>query len=247
MDYLLIIFVALFLPIFPLSIVFNLIFTKIKNPGFRSALFLIWPLIGIYFFQKISIDIDDFFYGAVLFTSMLYGFRMLAMREVGTWSGFMATSLWALLWIPLLDNNANIYFYSLWLSLPLVMMTLLVYKLETCFGAAFTEINGGLAQTMPRLSGIFVIVVLALIATPIFPSFFVTIDLIFSSSAIVASIICAIWLIWSWAGMRLIQGITVGKNKVNDVKDISITVVWVFSLIMIAAILLSILLFGQKI
>ncbi len=246
MDYLNIILVSLFLPLFPATIIFNSIFMRIKNPILRSGLLIFWPLFGIYLFQKFNLKQDDWIYILIFFTAMFYGFRMLSMRELGIWTGYMSTSLWALLWIPLLENSNYIFFYSLWFSLPLVIMVFVVHHLEKSFGAAFTEINGGLAQTMPRLSGVFVVVVLALIATPIFPNFFIVLDFILKSTALGAFTICIVWAIWGWAGMRLIQGIIVGKSKLNEVQDISRWLAWLFSLIMISAIVFSVIFIGKN-
>src|SRR3569623_1433547 len=53
----------------------------------------------------------------------------------------------------------------------LVVLALLTGGLERRFGAAYTGLYGGLAQVLPRFSGVLVFVVLAVIATPVFPAF----------------------------------------------------------------------------
>ena len=50
--------------------------------------------------------------------------------------------------------------------------------LERRFGAAYTGLYGGLARTIPRFSGVFVTVVVAAIATPLFPTFFIMLDMV---------------------------------------------------------------------
>ena len=68
------------------------------------------------------------------------------------------------------------HLYALGFSAPLVLLALLSAGLEKRFGAAYTDLYGGLAQSIPRFSGVLVVVILAAIATPLFPGFFILLN-----------------------------------------------------------------------
>ena len=93
-------FAALFLPLFPISMVFNQGFARLRDPWLRAFMLLIWPQIGVWIIGQAEGPIPDWFVVWALLTSGLYAFRALALREVGLWIGFLATSAWALLCIP---------------------------------------------------------------------------------------------------------------------------------------------------
>ena len=74
--------------------------------------------------------------------------------------------------------------------------------LERQFGAAYIGLYGGLAQRMPRFSGVLVISVLAASATPLFPTFFAMLYTVIVSQPLPAVGLTVVWLIWSWAAAR---------------------------------------------
>ena len=233
MSEILLIVAGLFLPLFPLSMVFNEVFDRIRAQKLRIALLLIWPQIGLVMASIANIDIPDWIIGWALFTSLLYGFRAVALREVGLWTSFLATSSWAILWV-ILDNGSEytqLVFYALAFSAPLALLIVLCGELEKRFGAAYTDLYGGLAETVPRLSGVLVFVVLAVIATPLFPNFSAMLAAITGASATsfaAATVIACVWLIWSWAGARLLQGLIVGPAHEEKTTDIGINSTWAY-------------------
>jgi hypothetical protein len=89
--------VGLFLPLFPFSIVFNAVLERVERPLLRSVILLAWPQIGLLAFSTHAAATPSWLLGWALLTSLLYALRLLAMREVGRWTGFLATSAWALL------------------------------------------------------------------------------------------------------------------------------------------------------
>ena len=116
------------------------------------------------------------------------------------------------------------YGLALGMSAPLVLLVLLSAGLEKRFGAAFTDLYGGLARTIPRYAGVFVTVVVAAIATPLFPTFFIMLDLVvetISTQPLATVALLLIWLLWSWAGARLIQGLIVGRASEHKIPDLS--------------------------
>ena len=89
--------IGLFLPLFPLSMVFNLLFARVASLPVRAALLLTWPLAGLALLHSTGTDVPEPVLIWALATSALYALRLLAIRDLGTWTGFLATSVWALL------------------------------------------------------------------------------------------------------------------------------------------------------
>jgi len=238
-DSLFILLVGIFLPLFPMSMVFNAILDNIKHSGLRALLFIAWPLVGLFIVLNTNVIMPDWLLPLVLFTSALYALRMLSLREVNQWNGFLATSLWSLLWLPMMqDTQAQLlYSYAISMSVPLVLLVLLSAGLEQRYGAAYTGLYGGLARTIPRFAGVLVTVVVAAIATPVFPSFFIMLDMVvetISTTPLAAMVLLLIWLLWSWAGARLIQGLIVGRASDVKIADMDITSIGLYSMVLLA-------------
>lgn len=218
--------IGLFLPLFPLSMGFNFVLGKSRSAPLRILLLLLWPQIGLTLLPMLDSPVPGWIVPLALFSAALYALRALALRDVGQWSGFLATSAWALLWIvyqggmPILQ----LHLFALGFSVPLVLLTLLGAGLERRFGAAYTGLYGGLAESLPRFSAILVLVVLAIIATPLFPTFFIMLATVMQAATLmplVAVGIALVWLLWSWAGARLLQGLIVGSPGDDEVIDLS--------------------------
>jgi len=113
---------AIFLPVFPLSMVFNALLEKTAHSWLRAVLLIVWPLAGIFIILISEVAIPNWFLPLVLATSALYALRILTLREVNQWSGFLATSLWSLLWLPVIHETPAglLYSYALSMSVPLV-------------------------------------------------------------------------------------------------------------------------------
>ena len=222
---------GLFLPLFPLSMPFNFLYGRLRHPYVRCLLLLLWPQIGIVMLGAFAAEpVPAWMVAWGLLTSLLYALRALALREVGLWTSFVGTSAWALIWI-LLGTGASLQqlaLYSLGISVPLLLLTFLGAGLERRFGAAYLGLYGGLAQTIPRFSTVLVIVVLAIVATPLFPTFFAMLSMVLKAmptAPLLAAGVIAVWLLWSWAGARLLQGLVVGPVQ-NTATDLSRGVLW---------------------
>ncbi len=231
---------GIFLPLFPLSMIFNFLFNRVRNAAARAILLLLWPQIGLSLVSASLPPTSRWFLALALLTSALYAFRAVGLREVGHWIGYLATSAWALLWVVVVLDHTDLQLvrlHALGFSLPLVLLALLAARLERGFGAAYTGLYGGLAQMLPRLSGVLVGVVLAVIAVPLFPSFFAMLVTVFAATPkapLAALVVVAIWVLWSWAGARLLQGLVVGPANGGDVPDLSLASTWVFAAVLLA-------------
>lgn len=241
---------GVFLPLFPLSMLFNVLFDRLHNVAARVALLLVWPQLGIGLLRFTDASLPDWLIGWAVFTSALYALRAVVLREVGLWSSFIATSAWTLLWIPAQQGVeiARLQYYALGFSIPLLLLTMLADGLTRRFGAAYTGLYGGLAQTIPRFSGVLVMVILAIIATPLFPSFFTmlaTVVQVMPAAPALAVGLVLIWLLWSWAGARLLQGLIVGPADERAIPDLSLSATWIFALALAGLIVAGIYLAGQ--
>ncbi len=247
MSQMLVFLAGLFLPLFPLSMLFNALLTRVRHHMLRAILLLVWPQIGLALVFTANPAVPEWIAPWALFTSVLYGLRALMLREVGLWLGFLATSAWAVLWIPALGGTAAlpIQFYALGFSAPFVLLALLTAELERRFGAAYTGLYGGLAQSLPRFSGVLVMVVLAAIATPLFPAFFVMLASILVATPATAVALAGIWLLWSWAGARLLQGLVIGPANPQDSPDLSLAATWLYAVVLVALVIGGVYLIGD--
>jgi len=215
---------GLFLPLFPMAMIFNAVFQRLRNVWVRTLLLLVWPLPGIWLLTTIAGGVPDWVMLWALFSAALYAFRAIVVREISIWSGYVATSAWSLIWIaygigvsPGIQTGTavaqTLIMQAMAFSLPLVLMALLVSELERRYESAYAGIVSGVAQAQPRLSGLFVIITLAVIGSPMFPAFFsmlhnITVTIV--EQPMLAAGIAAVWLMWSWSAIRLLEDLLVG-------------------------------------
>lgn len=215
-----IVLAAVFLPLFPFSIVLTALVRAIRAPLLRFALLLLWPQLGIWLIEPGRLP--DAVLVWALASSALYAVRILTVRDLGLWAAFLACSVWALMWILLGvgEPQAKLSLYALWFSLPAALLALLAGSLTRRFGAAYAGLTAGLMGSMPRFSGALVVTVLAAIATPPFPSFFALLRIVQQSAFAFATAALLIWLVWSWAGARLMLGFIAGTPSHDGVTDL---------------------------
>lgn len=241
MPDILLLLAGLFLPLFPLSMVFNALFDRVQHVVPRCILLIGWPHIGLAIIHSTDTNVPTWIIAWALITSLLYALRMLALRGVGQWNSFLATSMWAMLWLSSAEMDQTMHhIYAFGVTAPLVLLALLSAGLEKRFGAAYTDLYGGLAQSIPRFSGVLVVVILAAIATPLFPSFFIMLKLIMDTSVAMPAATFAllvIWLLWSWAGVRLLQGLIVGTASQGEAADLNLFSCWSYAIVLIALML----------
>lgn len=224
---------ALFLPLFPLSMLFSILFDGLRHVVLRSVVLIAWPQIGVWLIHGASDPAPSWMLMMALVTSLLYGFRALVLRELVHWISFLAVSSWTLLWIVSdeLHQYHSLAFLALGCSLPLVILTVLGVHLEKRFGASYAGLYNGLGHTMPRFSGVLVFTVLAVVATPVFPGFVVMMVAFLETTHVTligTIILCLIWMVWAWAGARLIQGFVIGKSETEEVEDLPASLVWIY-------------------
>lgn len=213
---------ALFLPLFPLSIVLNAVLTWLRFPMARALLLLAWPQIGLLVLQAAGPAIPQAFVPWALLSSGFYALRLLSVRDLGLWAGFLASSSLALSWALAAGGASmiDLQLFAFGFSLPAALLVLLTGPLTQYFGAAYAGLPGGLAGVLPRLAGVLIMTVLAAIATPPFPGFFAMLSLLQRTSPSAALGALVIWLAWGWAAIRLVQGFVVGTPARASIDDI---------------------------
>ena len=242
MQTLSLILAGLFLPLFPLGMIFNLLFQRIPSAWLRALLLVLWPLPGVWLITLHVVEIPEWLLLWALFSAALYGFRAVVVREFGVWVGFFATSAWTLGWIGLAvgETGTQLYWHVLAFSLPLALLILLTGEIERRYESAYAGVVSGVAQGQPRLSAMLVVTMLAVIGSPLFPAFFAMLNTIVHAAAalpLIALGLAGVWLLWSWSGAKLMQELLIGPAATEPHDDISHSVAagYVISLLVLLA------------
>ncbi len=222
---------ALFLPLFPLSIAFNGAFAPLRNPFARAGLLVLWPQFGVLLLQWVPHPVPSFVVPWALLTAGFYALRLLTVRDMGIWTGFLATSSLALTWVLAASgaDRVALHLFALCFSLPPALLALLAGLLTERFGAAYAGLQDGLIGRLPRLSGALVAVVLAAVATPPFPGFFALLRLLQTLDPAGVLGVLLVWLVWGWAATRLLQGFVFGAGRDVPSRDIGRASAWSLS------------------
>ena len=217
--------VALFLPLFPLSAVQNLILARLRAPLARAALLLAWPQLGVTLLHVSRPQLPAFVVTWALLSAAFYALRLLTVRDLARWAGFLASSALALTW-ALAARGADVTalrLFAFWFSLPAALLVLLTRPLAQRLGAAYAGLFTGLVEGQPRLAVVLTAVVLSTVATPPFPGFFALLDLLRGVGDAAALGVLGIWLIWGWAATRLVQGFVAGSGRETAAADLGRT------------------------
>lgn len=227
MSWMTLLLVAVFLPLFPLSMLFNNLFGRLDNAWLRILLLIGWPSIGLMLLAVLGATPPPWFVYWSIATAGFYAFRALALRDLRLWLSHLATSAWALLWLPAVfsPDGASLLPQLAVFSVPLLLLAWLSGRLETTFGGAYAGSLSGLATNVPHLAGLLVLVVLAVIGTPLFPGFFTLLGMLnelLPGMPLSALGLLLVWMLWAWAGMRILQGLIVGRPAEQSVADIGL-------------------------
>lgn len=210
--------VGLFLPLFPLSMLSNMLLRRIESPLLLAILIFVWPQIGVLLLNLMDGSPSRWVVVWALFTSVLYALRMVAVHDMIVWSIFLFTSSLALFWIFAIENldHTMLAIYALSFSAPLAMFVFLADSLKRRYGGTYAGAVNGLVFTLPRISSLAVLIVLAVIATPTFPGFAVLLSLLTVTATMshgASLAVLAIWFLWSWAAALLLKELLVGDVR----------------------------------
>ncbi len=221
---------VLFLPLFPFSILFTWLYSRSPNLPLRLLLMFAWPLIGWLFLQQAPDNLPPWLYYWAILTALLYAFRSLVLRDLAQWLAFMAVSLLSISWLIFLFSTPLATGLSvILLLLPLVFLIVLHQFISESYGGAYAGKVDGLIINTPRLAGLMVFVILALMAMPVSPGFFVLLELLTLSILpypVIALGLLLLWMLWSWSGMRLLQGFLTGVERERPPPDLQTKIFW---------------------
>ncbi|WP_298288280.1 hypothetical protein [Thiomonas sp.] len=197
------------LPLLPLSLAVNAVLQALPA-AVRAALLLVLPLGGAALLASLpppSATVAQALQGLALLTALLYGWRLLAVRELFIWARLQATSAWPLVWLAWLHGVGGGWLLAVAtaLALPAAVLTVLGCALRQRTGGAYLGLRGRLGAAFPRLGAALAVAVLAALAAPPFPGFFAVLGLLALLPPPAAVAVLALWLLWSWAAARLWQ------------------------------------------
>jgi hypothetical protein len=244
---------AAFLPLFPFSMLFNRLFARLASAWLRMALLLLWPQLGVLALVTLGEKPDAWLVWWAVATSGLYALRTVALKDLRLWTGYMATSAWSLLWpaaafAPLDGSAYTLALQAAGLSAPFVLLTWISGRLDAEHGAAYAGVCGGLAVTVPRLSGLLTLAILAAVATPLVPGFFIVLATTLNALPAVpgaALLILTVWFLWAWSGVRILRGFIVGPARGAPGRDLGHASVALLGLMLVVLMLAGIGISGE--
>jgi NADH:ubiquinone oxidoreductase subunit 4 (subunit M) len=128
------------------------------------------------------------------------------------------------------------------------LLVLMTAEVESRYESAYAGIVSGLAEAQPRLAGVLVIIVLAVIGSPLFPAFFALLDSLMHAVQLlpVAALgVVLVWLLWSWSGFQLLQQLLVGPATAVRGPDMSRIMTFGYGLSLSALLVAGIYLSGM--
>ncbi|KTG16142.1 MULTISPECIES: hypothetical protein [unclassified Guyparkeria] len=244
MNTLLLLLAGFFLPLFPLSMVFNWVLARFTHPVIRILVILVWPQIGVLLLLAAGAPLTgSAFLWWGLLTAAFYAWRLLTVRELGQWSAMLATSAFALTWVMAADSGRaiDLHAFVLGFAVAPALLVAVTALLESRLGAAYAGLVTGMARDMPRLAGLIAVSLLAAMALPISPGFFAMVGLLLHSELAPVVMALLTWLLWSWAGTRLLRNTVFGPRSGKNVADLQPLHAWGFAVVIVAAVLMNLI------
>ena len=224
--------IVFFLPVFPATLLFSYLYRRLSDPRQRAAMIVLWPQLGVLLLWLFQPQIPAWLGWAALFSAAFYGFRALVLKGLDAWAGFMALSLLPLAWLLPSEAVGSVlgHVMMLLVTLPLAVLVLLAAEISDRYGAAYLGLTPGLLAEYPRLTGLLVTTLLAVLATPPFPAFFVMLGLLTEVGVSVAVGLLLVWYLWGWSGVRVFQQLAMGEEAAAVVSvtagDVSCQALW---------------------
>ncbi|AEK57589.1 MULTISPECIES: hypothetical protein [Acidithiobacillus] len=241
------IFAAFLLPLFPLSWVFNRLLDSLPMAAARALAVLALPQLGLLLLQHgvapwmLAASQRRALVALALFSALFYAFRALSTRDLFIWTRLNLSSGLAVLWVAWAMGTAIpvLQILALTWSVPAALLTLLSAALAARLGGAYLGLVGNLVEPLPRLTASIVATALALLATPIFPSFFVLFGTAMQLPLSWILPLLLLLLLWGWSCGRLFQDLLFGTYRGEVVEDLSVG-----SSLTIVVVLLGLLVLG---
>ncbi len=204
---------ALFFPIFPLSMVVSYLLQKYYR--IRSLLFVLFPSTGLLLYSISNApSFPKPFLWLGLLSSLLYALRSLYPGSLSRWSVYHFLSLISLLWLFLLRAEVNILLVAS-LSLPFLILSILDRFLIDRFGSSHLKFLTGLGWTSPRFSFLIALSLLLSAGMPMGTVFFYFLTSSFLSGFWELMVLSFLWFLWGWSTMRLLSSLLWGDRNGN--------------------------------
>ena len=229
---------AFFLPLFPLSSVFVLLFQRVKSSYLKALLLLVWPQVGLWLASNTTETLPEWIMLWGVATALLYGFRSLVIKELYHWIAFLSITSWSVFWV-LIATDISLELILLGVSLSLALLTLLGREIDHKQATVYTGVISGLAHGRPKLAGLITLSLLLIIGTPLAPNFFNYFALIgqqFAESTSITFMLVLIWFFVSWSGIRLYQQLMTGDYSQMDEIDIGMNSAVAYTLVIMTII-----------
>lgn len=241
---------TMLLPLFPLSWVFNRLVTSLPGGWAQAVAVVVLPQLGLEILRfsptPESLPPSWRLYGSVwaVVSALLYAFRALTAREVGIWTRLLVSSGLALVWLDWWSGTsvASVQLFALSWSLPAALLLLLAAALTRRLGGAYLGLQGGLVAVLPRLSASLTLSALALLGTPLFPTFFALLGGFGRLPLAWVPLLMPLPLLWGWATGRFFQDLLYGDFRGEPMADLGRGPAFLIGLALLTSLFLS--LFG---
>jgi NADH:ubiquinone oxidoreductase subunit 5 (subunit L)/multisubunit Na+/H+ antiporter MnhA subunit len=228
MEWIILILAAILLPVFPLSWIFNRLIDSAPGPWGRGLAILVLPQLGILLLyhtgplMPLPLLAQRIWLMVVLFTAVFYAFRAVSAREISIWSRLTASSGLTLSWLLVVSGTPlhAVQLFALAWSLPAALLMLWAGMLSQRMGGAYLGLRGGLATELPRLSGLITVTALALVATPVFPSFFALLQVFQLLDLSWLWPLLLLLMIWGWSIGKFLQDLLFGIYRGEPLVDV---------------------------
>jgi len=238
------------LPVFPGSLVFNLLISRAPTWWGKAVAMVLLPEAGVGLLAAVPNNRLPLVHSRgwivlVVLSAVFYAFRAVSVREISIWARLMATSGLGLVWVleDLHRKSISMEIAVLAWSVPAGLLLILAGLLTERTGGAYLGLQGGLATVAPRLSGLLSLSVLALVATPLFPSFFALLHVLSLVQLYWLGPLLVLLLVWGWAAGSFLQQLLFSSYRGERFPDISMagtsSVAFVLSLLVVFAVIWS--------
>jgi NADH:ubiquinone oxidoreductase subunit 4 (subunit M) len=245
---------ACLLPVFPLSALFNQLVEQVRHPAARALAVLGLPEAGAALLEGLprhtlvrGVVHSPAVVALVLCTSLLYALRALSVREVTLWARLVATSGLSLDWL-LVGTGAparSVELFALAWSVPAALLMVWAGLFSARLGGAYLGLRGGLAARLPRLSWLVALSALALVATPLFPSFFGLLHVVDVLPLSQLWAVLGVLFLWAWATGRFLGHLLFGTPGAGPVADLPVVPASLGVVVLVGLVVLGVLWSGR--
>ncbi len=211
MEWIYILILGIFFPLFPLSFVFSYIS---KNRKLRFPVYLTFPVIGYILYRFFELkNIPEAVIIVAFLTSAFYAFRSLYVVTFERWVSFIYISFLSLIWSFIAGGTLDLLMSALF-AISSVPALIIVSHMETRYGSShFLAVSS--IHTARKLAFSFNTSSLILTGFPFSISFISILLGLWEFNILKTLIISLIWFFWGWSLHNVINTFVAGERKEN--------------------------------